>query len=78
VYQAAVRGIASLGEPQDGLTLAQAAAADAQFAANNAGSGVQASAAPGTIVAWLYGGNMVDSGPAAGVINPDEIQCHAV
>ncbi|KAI3436416.1 hypothetical protein D9Q98_005833 [Chlorella vulgaris] len=78
VYQAAVRGIASLGEPQDGLTPAQAAAADAQFAANNADSGVQASAAPGTIVAWLYGGNMVDSGPAAGVINPDEIQCHAV
>lgn len=78
-YRSAQRKLASLVEPGEGLSPAAAAAADADFARRyGAEGGVQSAAAPGTLVAWLYGGNLVDSGPNTGVIDTDEIQCRAV
>jgi hypothetical protein len=81
VFRSAQRKLASLAEPGEGLSPAAAAAADADFARRygaSGGGGVQSAAAPGTIVAWLYGGNLVDSGPGTDVIDKDEIQCQAV
>lgn len=52
-YQAAMENAALAGEPGEGLTPAQAAAADAAWAAYNLPPGkVSAAAAPGTFVYW--------------------------
>ena len=74
-YLAALEGAALMGEASDeGLTPAQAAAADAAWASFNPGAGgVGAAARPGTFVYWLYGNGLADSGPDVGVVNQDEV-----
>lgn len=73
-YLAALEGAALAGEPGEGLTPAQAAAADASWATNNPRPGsVTAAAAPGTFVYWLYGGGLADSGDDVGIVLSDEV-----
>ncbi|KAL4420947.1 hypothetical protein ABPG77_004576 [Micractinium sp. CCAP 211/92] len=58
-FQSAMAGVASTDEGP-GLTPAQAAAADAAYAA--AAGQVGSAAGRGTVVAWVYGDNLADSG----------------
>lgn len=58
-FQSAMAGVASTDEGP-GLTPADAAAADAAYAA--AAGQVGSAAGRGTVVAWVYGDNLADSG----------------
>ena len=59
-FQSAMAGLASGVDDGPGLTPAQAAAADAAFAA--AAGEVSSAAGRGTVVAWVYGDNLANSG----------------
>ena len=59
---------------EPGLTPAQALAAD--VAAKEAAGMVGAAAAAGTIVAWMYGDGLADSG-SAGAVDTDEVSLSA-
>lgn len=76
VYQAAMEGALLLDEGDEpGLTPAQALAAD--IAAKEAAGMVGAAAASGTIVAWMYGDWLADSG-SAGAVDTDEVSLSAM
>jgi hypothetical protein len=70
-YQAAMEGAALLEEPGEGLTAAEALAADRAFAAAS-GDIVGAAAGRGTVVAWVYGDGLADSG-GLGAVDRDEV-----
>lgn len=83
VYRMALQGAHLLDEDEsEYLTPRQAAAADLAAAEANAGAGggidAGASAGRGTLVAWLYGQNRVDSGPDSNVVDHDEIAVSAM
>lgn len=63
-YQSALEGLAYDPEPEEGLTVQDAVAAEAALAAANDGSGGAAAAAAGsgTLVAWVYGDGLAYSG----------------
>lgn len=75
-FKAAMESSALLSE-DGGLTRAQALAADKAYY-QAAGGIVGSAAAQGTITAWLYGDNMVDSGTATGVVDQDELSFTAI
>lgn len=75
MYQAAREGALLLDEGDEpGLTPAQALAAD--VAAKEAAGMVGAAASAGTIVAWMYGDGLADSG-SAGAVDVDEVSLSA-
>ncbi|EFN56045.1 hypothetical protein CHLNCDRAFT_145493 [Chlorella variabilis] len=76
VYQAAMEGAALFGAfDEEGVTAAQALAAD-KAAIQESGMVVAAAAAPGTVVAWLYGDGLADSGQPSAV-DTDEVSLSA-
>ena len=70
-YQSAMEGAALLEEPGEGLTAAEALAADRAFAAAS-GNTVGAAAGRSTVVAWVYGDGLADSG-GLGAVDTDEV-----
>ncbi|KAL4856222.1 putative cinnamyl alcohol dehydrogenase 2 [Chlorella vulgaris] len=78
VFMAALQAAAEqrAGDQEPGLTPAQALAASAATAPRNPDS-VTAAAAPGTVIAWLYGDGLADSGPTSGAVSPDDISITA-
>lgn len=75
VFRLAMERLAK--DEEGGLTVAQAAAADQAYA-QAGGEAVQGAAAKGTVAAFLYGQNLVDSGGDSGVIDMDEVSFTAV
>ncbi|KAL4434216.1 hypothetical protein ABPG75_000657 [Micractinium tetrahymenae] len=76
-FQSAMAGLAAGVDDGPGLTPAQAAAADAALA--EAGGEVGSAAGRGTVVAWVYGDNLANSGsPGEGnIIEHDSISYSA-
>ena len=71
-YQSAMESAALLGEPGEGLTAAEALAADRAFAAASGNVVGAAAAGNGTVVAWIYGDGLADSG-GPGALDLDEV-----
>lgn len=72
VFRAAMEGALREGEEGEGFTPEQAAAAEAEFWAENFPDRVPAAAAKDTVVAWLYGDGVADSG-VRGAVDKDEV-----
>lgn len=72
VFRAAMEGTLREGEEGEGFTPEQAAAAEAEFWAENYPDRVPAAAAKDTVVAWLYGDGVADSG-VRGAVDKDEV-----
>lgn len=75
-FRAAMDGARREGEEGEGFTPEEAAAADAEFWAENYPDRVPAAAAKDTVVAWLYGDGVADSG-VRGAVDKDEVYISA-
>lgn len=74
VFRAAMQG--GVSEEGEGFTPEEAAAAEAEWWAENYPDRVPAAAADDTVVAWLYGDGVADSGKR-GAVDKDEVYMSA-